>query len=288
MVNWLYNWSPGGVGGNGPKSRYSTLSKDLEFVPQIRREHGFENLHIHNIRDVFNKTNHFLVFNEPSHDSPTIQDEVTTFKNNALKTGLRIVSPSAKEDDIWGNSGWLDSFMKETKEQGVRIDVIAVHWYDWDPLGPFDFKPNGQIASDSWWGREDNSEYIDKMNDSVDEIFNRFKTDMIEVYERYDLPIWITEFNANKNRPTSMQELFMEKAMTWMESVSWIERYCWYQPDSIYSDSGMDRESGFGEFHEDGKDGNITSLGKLYRDHKSVLAIKDERLTASNSLEKVE
>ena len=50
-----------------------------------------------------------------------------------MKTGLRLVSPSGRENAPFG---WLKDFYDKANAQNVRIDVIGVHWYDWGSNPP--------------------------------------------------------------------------------------------------------------------------------------------------------
>jgi hypothetical protein len=45
-----------------------------------------------------------------------------------MKTGLRIVSPSCRENE---EHKWLKSVNNLMIPEGTRMDVIGMHWYDW-------------------------------------------------------------------------------------------------------------------------------------------------------------
>ena len=75
-----------------------------------------------------------------------------------MKTGLRLVSPSCRENAPFG---WLKEFHDKANAQDIRIDVIGVHWYDWG-------------------SNPTNSPFAD-----LQDVFNRFKN---LIRERNDVP----------------------------------------------------------------------------------------------------
>lgn len=128
-------------------------------------------------------------------------DEAVKLHKNFMKTGMRIVSPGGREEAPFG---WLEEFYIKAKAQDIRIDVIAVHWYDWG------------------------SNPVANPNPTALQVFNRFKTYLTNVHNKYGLPIWITEFNANPARSQAINAGFLALAMPYLESLEYIERYCWF------------------------------------------------------------
>jgi len=118
---------------------------------------------------------------------------------------MRIVSPGGREE---APSGWLKEFYNKAKAQDIRIDVIAVHWYDWG---------SGPTTTDGATG---------------DQVFNRFKSYLTNVYNIYGLPIWITEFNANPARSQAVNARFLELALPYLEGLDYVERYNWFPYNS--------------------------------------------------------
>jgi hypothetical protein len=128
-------------------------------------------------------------------------DEAVRLHKNFMKTGMRIVSPGGREEAPFG---WLKEFHQKATAQNVRIDVIAVHWYDWG------------------------SNPTVKTNPTALEVFNRFKAYLKNVHDLYGLPIWITEFNANPARSQAINAGFLALALPYLESLDYVERYCWF------------------------------------------------------------
>ena len=204
------------------------------------------------------KSTHVLGFNEPddcngqSGQYNNMCDEGTAVAvyQNLMKTGLRMVSPACRQGAVFN---WLNSFNQLAIENDIRIDVIAVHWYDWG------------------------SDPQNSINEDPQSIFDRFKNYLNDVYSLYSLPIWITEFNANKYRSVEVNSQFMELAIPYLESLDFIERYSWFEPNPVAPAS-----YGNGEYFE--VDGNLTNIGEFYKNYPSKPAISQTFLIGSNNL----
>ncbi|TLX71373.1 T9SS type A sorting domain-containing protein [Labilibacter sediminis] len=199
------------------------------------------------------KATHVLAFNESDNcndqsgqwgDLCNTDVAVATYEN-LMKTGLRLVSPSCRENAPFG---WLKDFYDKATAQDIRIDVIGIHWYDWS------------------------SSPANSPNADPQKVFNRFKNHLQKVYDLYNLPIWITEFNANPNRTNAVNKAFMELALPYLESLDYIERYAWYQPDSDVAD-----------FYD--VNGNITEVGSVYANQASTPSIPELTLKSESNLE---
>ncbi len=199
------------------------------------------------------KVTHVMGFNEPDDchgqsgqwNNLCQVDVAVARYENLMTTGLRLVSPGTREE---GALRWLKDFHEKATEQNIRIDVIAVHWYDWG------------------------SNPATSPNANPQQVFNRFRNYLTNVYNHYKLPIWITEFNANPNRTTAVQEGFMALALPYLESLDYVERYAWFQPSS-----------GTGQYYDGA--GNYTPLGMFYRDQASTPAVRGGSLMSSSNLE---
>jgi len=153
------------------------------------------------------KITHIMSFNEADDcagqsgqwGSLCVPDTAALWHRYAMKTGLRIVSPSCRENE---EVNWLKTVNTIMVPAGTRMDVIGMHWYDWGGLSS---------ASDA------------------NSIFTRFKNRVIACYNYYKMPIWIDEFNANPARSTSIQDAFLQLALPWLESTPYVERYAYFQ-----------------------------------------------------------
>lgn len=209
-----------------------------------------------------------LGFNEPDdcegqsgQHGDLCKQKVAVEKTKPLaRLGLRMGGPGLRES---GPFTWLPEYMKHAEKQGVRIDFVAVHWYDWEGVWQ---ENQARKAGDEARIAEIRS---------VENIFARFKRYIHTVHEKYGLPIWITEFNCNPGREESLQIEFMKRAMPWLDEQDFVERYAYFQPFG-----------GSGDFHEvrNDPDSPLTAMGRLYRDHESVPALKDGVWLGANNL----
>jgi Glycosyl hydrolase catalytic core len=197
-VSWRYQWNP---------NQASTI--DWEFAPMTwGHTSANDPADIQLLVDKYNSP-YVMSFNEPDDcDGQSGQygnlcrtDVAVGYHKNLMKTGMRIVSPGGREEAPFG---WLEEFYAKTTAQDIRVDVIAVHWYDWGS--------NPTVNT----------------NPTAEQVFNRFKTYLTNVHNLYGLPIWITEFNANPARSQAINAGFLELALPYLESLDYIERYCWF------------------------------------------------------------
>ncbi|MER7166258.1 glycoside hydrolase family protein [Micromonospora sp. NPDC000207] len=147
---------------------------------------------------------YLLGFNEPdlAEQSNMSVEEALRLWPRLMSTGSRLGSPAV----AYGGAdpgGWLDRFMSGAKERGYRVDFIALHWYG----GDFDSeRAVGQLQ--------------------------RYLAD---VYARYRLPIWLTEFalmdfsGGAVRFPTQQQQAaFLTGATKMLGNTSYVHRYAWF------------------------------------------------------------
>lgn len=240
-AGWYYNWN---LNGNP--------QPNTDYVPMAWGASGtFPSALSQMIAK--KKTTHVLGFNE----SDNCNDQSGQYNNlcqpavavayyeNLMSLGVRLGSPAPREE---GPSGWLKDFNTIAKAKDVRFDFVAVHWYDWG------------------------SNPASTPNATPQEIFNRFKSYLQNVYNIYKLPIWITEFNANPNRPKSTNESFLSLAMPFLDTLSYVERYAFFQPSGHVAD------------YFDAN-GNITSTGILYENNQSAPSMPGATYVCANNLD---
>lgn len=220
-VSWFYDW-----GFND----FSTPTR--EFVPMSWNGNGTSDANVNAIiaRD---SLTHYLAFNEPDNTGQanmTVANAVPLYKK-LLRAGHRMASPACTESEY---RVWLDSFTNMANDQSLKIDIVAVHWYDWGNwLSTLNANPN---ATD---------------------VFNRFKSYITNVYDLYKKPIWITEFNANPNRTSAVQQAFMQLVLPWLDSDPRVERYAYFFGNDVpmYNTNGT-----------------LTASATTYANHASVNA----------------
>ena len=240
---WNYKWNNNG-----------NASLEIEYTPMSWGYGGANDDGDIQLYKSKYKATHVMAFNEPDNCNDQSGQynnlcdtnvAVSTYKN-LMKTGLRLVSPSCRENAPFG---WLKEFYDKANQQDIRIDVIAVHWYDWG------------------------SNPVNSPNESPTSIFNRFKTYLQNVYNLYGLPIWITEFNANINRTNATNYGFMQLALPYLETLDYVERYAWYQPNSGVAD------------YFDTSGTTLTNIGVLYKNHTSTSSIPENTILGNSNLD---
>lgn len=129
---------------------------------------------------------------------------------------------------------WFDEFYKYVAKEGLKLDFMAVHSYS---------------APDA----------------------KSFLRNIDAVYEKYQLPIWITEFavadwealkKPNKNRYSEREVLaFMQAVLPELEKRPYIIRYAWFGASDYCLHHEEVRSSRLFE-----SDGSLTPLGRFYAD----------------------
>jgi len=162
-----------------------------------------------------NDVNHLLSFNEPDNaDQSNIPVDTAINRYKVMmKTGLRLGTPVTTQDQAFGSGKWLSNFMAKAQAQKLRIDYIAVHWYD--------------------WGNQTNNAATDSL--TAERVFTRFTNYINNVRLAYpNLPIWVTEYNANINRTSETIHKYFRKLSTeWMNAQTYIERYAYFFPNPL-------------------------------------------------------
>ncbi len=218
-ATWFYDW---GFRDASTPTR--------EFAPMSWNGSGASDANINTVIQRDSLT-HYLAFNEPDHDGQAnmyVAPSVPLYKK-LLRAGQRMGSPACTESQY---RVWLDSFANEANKERLKIDVICIHWYDW-------------------------GNYLSTLNQnpSATDVFNRFKNHIAAVYDLYKKPIWITEFNANVNRPPAVQEAFMRLALPWLDADPRVERYAYFFGNDLPARN---------------TNGTLTTGGSIYANHASV------------------
>lgn len=175
-----------------------------------------------------------LLINEPDHDDQANMTVRVVLDDWPTLSALGERVSSPAAADLQGY--WLPKFMAQAKAQGLKMDFLAVHIY-----GP----PNAQA-------------FLQKLD---------------AAYEKYGLPIWITEFavadysvsrkNCQVNCVNHYSEGqvldFMQKVLPELEKRPYIQRYAWFGAGKWSNSNEQVRTSRL--FDEQG---NITPLGQYY------------------------
>ena len=238
--DWFYKWSNNGDSG-----------LEREYTPMAWGKGAADDDNdIEIIKNKY-KSTHLLAFNEPDdcngqsgqYGNMCVVDTSLTYYKNLLKSGVRMVSPACRQDAVFD---WLNEFNSKAVDENIRIDVIAVHWYDWGS--------NPQNSP----------------NANPQDVFNRFVNYVESVHQTYGLPIWITEFNANRHRNEWVHRQFLQLALPYLEEKDYIERYAFFPPTTQVAN-----------FFDDNN--NFTQIGEFYYNFNSSESIPYEtHISASN------
>jgi hypothetical protein len=189
-ATWCYNW------GATPSS---TDCADPLFVPMIWGSGDVASA-IQAIGKAGYKT--VLGFNEPNKSDQanmSVADAIALWPDLTSDPNIRVGSPAVSDD---GRS-WLEDFMTQAKQKGLRVDFIAMHWYGWNSGSCVASQLEGAVTWASQWG----------------------------------LPVWITEFGCmGSSNPDAQTVLsFFNNAIPMLAKHPLVERYAWY-PWNTYND----------------------------------------------------
>lgn len=172
------------------------------------------------------KTKHLLGFNEPDHK---YQANMTV--DEAIRLWPKLVETGLRLGSpapAGTNSLWLESFMAKAKAKGLRVDFVTMHRYSW---------PNAE-------------DFLNKVT---------------QLHEKYQKPVWVTEYavadwNATSTQPSrysrAQTEDFMRATVAGMRAMPFVERFAWKTRPA-----GDPKMGSSALFHTNG---SLTSTGRLY------------------------
>jgi RNA polymerase sigma factor (sigma-70 family) len=173
----------------------------VSFVPMIW---GAADVTTATLGTVSHEGSVLLGFNEPdlsSQANMTVQQALDLWPK-LMATGMTLGSPAVASGAATAG-GWLDQFMQGAAARGYRVNFITVHWYGAD----FSTGPAVQ----------------------------QLRSYLQAIYDRYHLPIWITEFaltnfgGATPSFPTQAQQAaFLTAATTMLDGLPYVQRYAWF------------------------------------------------------------
>lgn len=177
-----------------------------------------------------------LGFNEPDRAD---QANMTVSQALALWPKLESIGlPLGSPATSWPTLPWFYDFMDSAIAGKKRVDFICVHMYV---------------------GTDDNS----------------FIQTLQTVYNKYHLPIWITEFatadwnatTTTNNRYSAADALgFMQRVLPKLDSLPYVQRYAWF--------SGDPKDPALWPSALIGTNGQLTTLGNWYASYQANTAIK--------------
>ena len=255
-VSWYYNWA----------SSPSGSLINAEFVPMIWGKGSVNETALSSIKSGYQagKYKALLTFNEPDGTTSgggsvmTVNEAITLWPQlEAL--GIPLSSPATtnmfEANGSWNR--WFDSFMTEAKKRHYRIDFIAIHCYQ-------DFSDSGA--------------------------HNTLRKQLIQIYEKYQLPIWITEFGCIDisawnpltpgGNPACTQDAakrYTKNVTDMLEGLGFVERYSWFVDNFNERGDRRPTEGQYTTLFND--DDTISQTGTVYKAQKSSISLQIEQMT---------
>jgi len=207
QLNWYYNWSR-----QRSKQLNTSIDLNLPFVPMAWGSDACTGAASYRQIVDIKGCNCLLGFNEPDLDgqSNLTVDQAIALWPKLLATGMRLGAPVPTQGQ-WNI--WLKDFMAKAKALNYRVDFICLHWYD-----------------NTDWSANQNKTFTDAQAAASAQ---RLKQYLQGVYDTYGLPLWLTEFNCNRNRDMTSQSLFYPKANDAMEELPFLERHAYMLPVKV-------------------------------------------------------
>lgn len=154
---------------------------------------------------------YLMTFNEPdlaSQANMTVDMALESWPK-LENLGKLLGSPAVATDyNTFDDQGWLSTFMRGARKKGYRIDFLCVHRY-----------------IDSW--------------NTVDEAIQILQNFLERVYDKYQLPIWLTEFSLIRWRaagvyeaeypPLEIQKEFASRVQAMLTTLPYVQRYAWFE-----------------------------------------------------------
>lgn len=215
-----------------------TVPQNCEFVPMFWGKGNVTDALIDSVKRMkaAGTVKYVLGFNEPD-----LGDQSNMTVQEALDLWPKLESiglPLGSPAVAWPEVAWLSEFMDKAIQQKRRVDFICLHMYV---------------------GLDD----------------NHFVSLLQKIYDKYHLPIWITEFATVDNNSTTIDGnayrpeqvlAFMQRLLPRLEGLSFVHRYSWF--------SGSPTSTRLWPSALVGADGKLTALGQWYADYKPNTLVK--------------
>lgn len=270
---WYYTW--------GAQSNNTYVDESVEFVPMVWGGGDAANVATRqSIKDGYEsgKYTHLLTFNEPDlvDQSHLSVDAALAYWDVLEEIGIPLSAPAVSYYDKDNGNWWLDDFMKKATAQKKRVDFIAIHIYQ------------------TFY----NANEVTKLKDTL-----------TALYDKYGLPVWLTEFAAVDVTSRDIQQIpagsglkgtvnpacteansikYMTQATNMLEQLGFVERYAWFLDNfgGCYDDDNTttnDRpwEAPFTALYND--DDSLSGMGAAYKAVESNFPLTLETLSLANA-----
>jgi hypothetical protein len=187
-LSWFYNWSGSTACKGGPP-----------FVPQVWGNWNKISWVASPQKIAAAGFNIVLGFNEPDNGTQsnmTVAQAIQLWPQMTLPAFQRVGSPATSSSP--GGQTWTQQFMAAAKQQSLRVDFVAIHWYGWTPGSCANVK--GLDAYITW-------------------------------AEQWGKPVWITEFSC-RLQSAAVTKAFYDAALVMFKNHALLERYAWFETRS--------------------------------------------------------
>lgn len=202
--------------------------KGIEFVPMVFGKADFIDSDADYVKSNKRKEDFKFVL---GYNEPDQVNQANMTVEAALKAWPKLMAadlPLVSPAGVHATGEWMEKFMDGIKKGGLRVDYIAIHSY----------------------GGSDPDQFLR----------------MLEiVHEKFDRPLWITEFavadwqakKVSENRHSVADiKKFMNKVLPELEKRNYVYRYAWFS--AAPEDAHIGTSALFKE------DGTLTELGEIY------------------------
>lgn len=224
-ASWSYNWS-----ATAPPAH-----PGLQWVPMVWGSGSVTPSVISSLRRFKRdgEAQYLLGFNEPDSGG---QANMTPAQAAALwpqleSTGLKLGSPAVATP----SDGWLAAFMKLVRQRHLRVDFIALHYYQ-------DFTDPNAVAE--------------------------LRAQLVAIHNEYHRPIWITEIGAMNIRSwgepmqhaatTAGAVTYMRSLFAMLNALPFVQHYAWFT-DQCWNDAACRTSSLFNGA------GRLTAVGRAFQ-----------------------
>lgn len=255
-VSWWYNWSV----------RPGNSNIESEFVPMIWGANDVTEQNLEYVRAGHEegRFTHLLTFNEPDlpgNDGLSANmsvDDALALWPQLMEAEIPLSSPAVSYYSPTQGNSWLDEFMQKAEELDYRVDFIAIHIYQ-------SFYSDGAVS--------------------------QLKETLDALYDRYRIPVWLTEFgaidiiardsHAGQVSPSCTEQnaqKYVVQVTDMLEQCGYVERYSWFVDNfaGLYGDA-RPWEAPYTTLYYD--DDTISGTGETYRDVQSVMPLLLETTT---------
>jgi hypothetical protein len=215
-----------------------TVPQNCEFVPMFWGKGNMTKALIDSVKKMktAGTAKYVLGFNEPD-----MADQSNMTVQEALDLWPQLESiglPLGSPAAAWPTQAWIYEFLDKAIQQKRRVDFICVHMY----VG-------------------------------LDDV--HFVNTLQQLYDKYHLPIWITEFGTVDHNATTIDDnmyrpdqvlAFMQRLLPKLEALPYVHRYSWF--------SGSPSSTRLWPSALIAADGKLTTLGQWYADYKPNAQVK--------------